>query len=87
MFYSTITSKNQTALPKEVVEALKLRPLDRIIYDIRADGRVILSAKNETFASVAASLPKMAKPDPAPTIEDMDVAIEEMAGKHLSRSV
>lgn len=68
------------------MEALKLRPSDRIFYEIRADGRVILTAKNETFASVAAGLPKKAKPDPVPTIEDIDVAIVEMAGKRFLRS-
>lgn len=87
MIHSTLTSKNQTTVPKAVVEALKLKPSDQLVYEIGANGRVTLSAKTETFASVAASLPKKAKEDFVPTIEDMDEAIKKMAKKRYSRSV
>lgn len=87
MIHSTLTSKNQTTVPKAVVEALKLRPSDRLVYEIGANGRVTLSAKTETFASVAASLPKKPKPHPVPTVEDMDEAVRKMAKKRYSRSV
>jgi hypothetical protein len=42
--------------------------------------------KTESFASVAASLPKRPKPHPVPTQKDMDQAIKEMAVKRFSRS-
>ena len=55
MLQSTLTSKNQTTIPKAVIEALNLRPSDQLVYEIEADGRIILSAKTGTFASVATS--------------------------------
>jgi len=86
MIHSTLTSKNQTTVPKAVVEALKLKPSDQLVYEIGTDGRVVLTAKTETFASVAAGLPKRPKLSPVPTIDDMDRAIKEMAVKRYSRS-
>lgn len=85
MIHSTLTSKNQTTVPKAVVEALKLKPSDQLVYEIGEDGRVVLTAKTETFASVAAGLPIRPKRKPVPTIEDMDKAIKEMAVKRYSR--
>lgn len=87
MIHSTLTSKNQTTVPKAVVEALKIKPSDQLVYEIGTDGRVVLSAKTETFASVSAGLPKKLKPKPVLTIEDMDRAIKEMAVKRYSRSL
>lgn len=86
MIHSTLTTKNQTTVPKAVVEALKLKPSDQLVYEIGTDGRVVLTAKTETFASVAAGLPKRPKRKSVPTIEDMDRAIKEMAVKRYSRS-
>ena len=43
--------------------------------------------KTQTFASVAASLPKRPKLHPVPTQNDVDQAIKEMAVKRFSRSV
>lgn len=85
MILSTITSKNQTTVPKAVMAALKLKPSDQLVYEIGTDGRVVLTAKTETFASVAASLPNRPKRKSIPTIEDMDKAIKEMAVKRYSR--
>jgi antitoxin PrlF len=84
MIHSTLTSKNQTTVPKAVVEALKLKPSDQLVYEIGGDGRVTLTAKTETFESVAARLPKRPKPNPVPTLKDMDEAIREMAKKRFS---
>jgi antitoxin PrlF len=38
---SKVTSKGQTTLPREVREALSLRPGDRVVYDIEGDAAVI----------------------------------------------
>jgi hypothetical protein len=86
MIHSTLTSKNQTTVPKAVVAALKLKPSSQLVYEIGADGRVVLTAKTETFASVAADLPKRPKRKAVPSIGDMDRAIKEMAVKRYSRS-
>ena len=85
MNQSTLTSKHQTTIPKAVVEALKLRPSDQLVYEIEKDGRVILTAKTGTFASVAASLPRSKKTGPARSLEEMKTTVKAMAGKRLNR--
>ena len=83
---STLTSKNQTTIPKAVIEALNLRPSDQLVYDIEEDGRILLSAKTGTFASVAASLPRKPKANPARSVEEMKSAVKDMARKRMSRT-
>jgi AbrB family looped-hinge helix DNA binding protein len=83
---STLTSKNQTTIPKAVIEALNLRPSDQLVYEIEADGRIILSAKTGTFASVAASLPRKAAKGRARSEEEMKSAVKAMARKRFSRT-
>ena len=39
-------SENIAALPPEVVKALKVKPSSTLIYEIKEDGRVLLSAKS-----------------------------------------
>ena len=83
---STLTSKNQTTIPKAVVEALHLRPSDQLVYEIEADGRIILSAKTGTFSSVAARLAAKGAKGPTRTVEDMNAAVKAMAAKRMSRT-
>ena len=42
MSQSTITDKFQTTIPLEVRTALKLKPRQRVSYEIRSDGSAIL---------------------------------------------
>jgi AbrB family looped-hinge helix DNA binding protein len=42
MASSTVTSKGQTTIPKEIRDHLKLKPGNRIDFVIEADGRVVL---------------------------------------------
>ena len=86
MTQSTLTSKNQTTIPKVVIETLKLRPSDQLVYEIEADGRVLLSAKTGTFASVAASLPRRVGMGPARSVAEMKSAVKEMARRRLTRA-
>jgi antitoxin PrlF len=41
---STLTSKNQTTLPKAVVAALGVKPADKLLYEIEG-GTIILRAR------------------------------------------
>ena len=83
---STLTSKNQTTIPKAVIEALNLRPSDQLVYEIEANGRIILSAKTSTFASVVASLSRKPTTGPARTVDEMKSAVKTMAQQRLSRA-
>jgi AbrB family looped-hinge helix DNA binding protein len=85
MTQSTLTSKHQTTIPKAVVEALNLRPSDQLVYEIEKDGRVILTAKTGTFASVAASLPRRKNTVTRP-VDEMKVAVKAMARKRVTRT-
>jgi len=86
MTQSTLTSKNQTTIPKAVIEALNLRPSDLLVYEFDEDGRILLSAKTGTFASVAAGLPPKAKPGTARTVAEMKSAVKKMARNRLARA-
>jgi len=55
MTQSTITDKFQTTIPREVREALRLRPRQRLSYEVRSDGSVIVRpepALDELFGSL-----------------------------------
>jgi bifunctional DNA-binding transcriptional regulator/antitoxin component of YhaV-PrlF toxin-antitoxin module len=42
MTQSTLTDRYQTTIPREVREALKLAPRQRVSYEVRDDGTAIL---------------------------------------------
>jgi bifunctional DNA-binding transcriptional regulator/antitoxin component of YhaV-PrlF toxin-antitoxin module len=57
---STITDKFQTTIPREVREALKLSPRQRLSYEVRPDGSAILRPApglEELFGSVKLGRP------------------------------
>ena len=54
---SKLTAKNQTTIPKAVVEALQIKPSSLLLYEIEADGRVVLSAKSATFEELVGTFP------------------------------
>lgn len=86
MTSSTLTSKHQTTIPKAVVEALKLRPSDQLVYEIDPDGRVILSAKTGSFQQVAEVLKNKRVKPPTRTAAEMKESVKRMAVKRYSRS-
>lgn len=86
MIQSTLTRKNQTTIPKVVIEALHLEPSDQLVYEFAEDGRIILSAKTGTFAGVAEQLARKTRASQAHSPEEMKSAVKEMAVKRYSRS-
>ena len=55
MGQSTITDRFQTTIPLDVREALKLKPRQRVSYEVRADGSAIIRpipALDELFGSL-----------------------------------
>ena len=55
---STLTSKGQTTVPKEIREALRLKSGDRVTFTLMPDGTVQMRAKNKSAASVGGGLRK-----------------------------
>jgi len=84
MVQSTLSSTNQTTIPKAVIEALNLKPSCQLVYEFANDGRIVLSAKTGTFASVADRLPS--KASKAHTTEKMKSAVKAMARKRFLRA-
>ncbi len=53
-----LTSKGQTTIPKEIRVSLGMKPGDRIVFTLLADGRVVMRAKTRRVASLAGILHK-----------------------------
>ncbi len=71
---STVTSKGQTTIPKEIREHLHLKPGDRVEFVTDEDGRVMVLAATVDVAELAGIL----KPPPKPvTLEEMAQAVRK----------
>ena len=60
MIQSTITDRFQTTIPYDVREALKLKPRQRVSYEVRPDGSAVIrpvTALDELFGSVKLNRP------------------------------
>ena len=78
MSTSTLTSKGQTTIPKDIRKRLNLQPGDRLEFVIDEDGRVLVLP-----ASIDASeLAGMLKPPIRPvSVEDMNRATRKRGGR------
>jgi AbrB family looped-hinge helix DNA binding protein len=56
MSESTVTTKGQITIPKAVRETLHLEAGDRVYFDVRGDGTVLLVARNEPLESLFGTL-------------------------------
>lgn len=69
MTLSTITSKGQTTIPKEIRDALGLKAGDKVRFTLLPNGKVIMRPKNRSIKDLAGIL---YDPDREPIpIEDM----------------
>ncbi|WP_026734642.1 AbrB/MazE/SpoVT family DNA-binding domain-containing protein [Fischerella sp. PCC 9605] len=78
MYITTITSKGQTTIPKEIREKLNLRPGDRISFIVEADGRVYIQPLNVHVEELSGILHQPGR-EPV-SIEEMNAAIEQSGG-------
>jgi antitoxin PrlF len=53
MTMSTITSKGQTTIPKNIRDAAGLRPGDSVHYTVLPDGTIIVRVKNRGVRDLA----------------------------------
>jgi len=53
---STLTSKGQTTIPKDIRDSLGLRSGDRIAFTVMPDGTVQMRVKNKSAMALAGSL-------------------------------
>jgi AbrB family looped-hinge helix DNA binding protein len=55
---STLTSKGQTTIPKDIRDSLGIKSGDRMTFTLMPDGTVLLRVKNKSIMSLAGSLRK-----------------------------
>lgn len=82
---SKLTAKNQTTIPKAVVEALQIKPSSMLLYEIEPDGRVLLSAKSATFEELADTFPAK-RPRKPVSEEQMKNAVRSGAAQRFRKS-
>jgi AbrB family looped-hinge helix DNA binding protein len=75
---STVTSKGQTTIPKEIRERLNLQPGDRLEFVVDDDGRVIVLPATVDAAELAGILKPPSKPV---TVEAMNQAVRTRGGR------
>ena len=62
---STLTSKGQTTIPKEIRERLGMKAGDRMTFTLLPEGVVLLRVKNRSIMSLAGALHRKGrKPHP-----------------------
>ena len=82
---SKLTIKNQTTIPKAVVEALQIKPSSLLLYEIEPGGRVVLSAKSATFADLADTFPAK-KPKKPVSLEQIKATVREGATRRFKKA-
>ncbi len=78
MAHSTITTKGQTTIPKEIREHLKLQPGHRIEYVVDEAGRVVLRPATYDIRDLHGILERSGQP--TVTVEEMNRIIRQRHG-------
>ncbi|MFM7057317.1 MAG: type II toxin-antitoxin system PrlF family antitoxin [Planctomycetota bacterium] len=82
---SKLTSKNQTTIPKAVVQALQIKPASLLMYQIEPGGRVVLTAKSATFQELADTFPAK-RPRTPVTDQQIQAAARSGAAQSFRKS-
>lgn len=78
MSTSTMTSKGQTTIPKDIRKRLNLHPGDRLDFIIEEDGRVVVLPASVDASELAGMLKAPAKPV---SVAEMNQAIRKRGGR------
>ena len=78
MSTSTLTSKGQTTIPKDVRKRLNLHPGDRLEFVIDEDGRILVLPASIDASELAGMLKSPAR---LVSVEDMNRAIRKRGGR------
>ena len=78
MSTSTLTSKGQTTIPKDIRKRLNLHPGDRLEFVIDEDGRVLVLPASIDASELGGML---TPPNQRVTVEDMNRAIRKRGGR------
>jgi antitoxin PrlF len=86
---STLTAKNQTTVPKAIVDALGLKPSAKLLFELTDDGQLLVHVKQGRLADLAGAFRHFGKrrgKKPV-TLEEMDAAIRRAASDSYLKSV
>ncbi|MBX5171466.1 AbrB/MazE/SpoVT family DNA-binding domain-containing protein [Rhizobium sp. NZLR1b] len=76
----TLSPKGQITLPKDLRDALGLRPGDQLVFSV-IDGEVVMTPKSINFNDLAGLLG--APPNGRGSLEEIDVAVTDAAGSDV----
>jgi AbrB family looped-hinge helix DNA binding protein len=80
MHTATLTNEEQIKVPKPIQEALGVRPGDRIGFEVREDGTIVVHAERAERVGLM-SLRGVLKPNVrGVTVEQMNQTIRKVAG-------
>jgi len=82
---SKLTAKNQTTIPKAIVEALQIKPSSMLLYEIEPDGRVVLTAKSATFEELVDTFPTK-RPKKSVTNDQIKTAVRSGAAQRFRKT-
>jgi antitoxin PrlF len=77
---ATISSKGQVTIPKEMREALNLRPGDQLVYSV-IDGEIVITPKSIDLKDLAGYLGD--PPNGRATLEEIDAAAVAAAAANV----
>lgn len=78
MSTSTMTSKGQTTIPKDIRKRLNLHPGDRLDFIVEEDGRVVVLPASVDASELAGILKPPTKPV---SVAEMNQAIRKRGGR------
>ena len=78
MSISTLTSKGQTTIPKDIRKRLNLHPGDRLEFVIDEDGRVLVLPASIDASELTGMLKSPSRPV---SVEDINRAIRKRGGR------
>ena len=78
---STLTSKGQVTIPKQVRDHLQLKTGDRLEFIVEPEGRVILRPATADLSALDGLLDRSGRP--AVSVEAMHRAVESAASKSV----
>jgi antitoxin PrlF len=82
---STLSSKGQVTIPKEIREALRIDPGDRVLFVVRTDGVVELRPETINLLDLVGILEPSA--GQRATVDEINAAVRRAAAAAFNKSV
>lgn len=85
---STLTAKNQTTVPKAIVDALGLKPSAKLVFELTEDRQLLIHVKQGPISELAGFLAnRPRKRTGSVSLEEMKAGVRRAAGEAYRRSI